>query len=54
MWRPSLVLNKVDLLPYVPFDLIKARENAQRIHPGIETLGVSCTTGMGCRDGLNG
>jgi hydrogenase nickel incorporation protein HypB len=42
-----LVLNKVDLLPYVPFDLTKARENAQRIHPGIESLGVSCTTGEG-------
>ena len=42
-----MVLNKVDLLPYVPFDLASARENAQRIHPGIEILEVSCLTGQG-------
>jgi hydrogenase nickel incorporation protein HypB len=42
-----LVLNKVDLLPYVPFDLKKARENAQRVHPGMEILETSCSTGEG-------
>lgn len=42
-----LVLNKIDLLPYVPFNMEKARENARTIHPGIEILGVSCTTGEG-------
>jgi len=44
-----LVLNKIDLLPYVPFDLARARQNAQRIHPGMETLEVSSTTGEGLR-----
>jgi len=39
-----LVLNKTDLLPYVPFDLAAARENARRMNPGIEILEVSCTT----------
>ncbi len=42
-----LVLNKIDLLPYVPFDISKARENAKRVHPGIEILEVSCSTGEG-------
>ena len=42
-----LVLNKIDLLPYVPFDLERARENARRVHPEIEILELSCTTGAG-------
>lgn len=39
-----LVLNKIDLLPYVSFDLARAREHARRVHPGLEILEVSCTT----------
>ncbi|HXZ28037.1 MAG TPA: hydrogenase nickel incorporation protein HypB [Terriglobales bacterium] len=42
-----LVLNKTDLLPYVPFRAEVARDNAQRIHPGMEILEVSCATGQG-------
>jgi hydrogenase nickel incorporation protein HypB len=42
-----VVLNKIDLLPYVPFDVARARENAKRVHPGIDILEVSCTTGQG-------
>jgi hydrogenase nickel incorporation protein HypB len=42
-----LILNKIDLLPYVPFDLAKAHRNAQKVHPGIETIEVSCVTGEG-------
>jgi hydrogenase nickel incorporation protein HypB len=42
-----LILNKIDLLPYVPFSLAKAHENAQLVHPGIETIEVSCLTGEG-------
>lgn len=42
-----LILNKVDLLPYVPFNLARAHENAQKVHPGIETIEVSCVTGEG-------
>ena len=42
-----MVLNKVDLLPYVPFDLAQARANALSVHPGMEILEVSCTTGAG-------
>jgi hydrogenase nickel incorporation protein HypB len=42
------VINKIDLLPHVPFDLAKARENVQKVHPGMQILEVSCTqrTGM--------
>ncbi len=42
-----MVLNKIDLLPYVPFDAAKAKENARKVHPGMEILEVSCTTGAG-------
>jgi len=42
-----LVLNKVDLLPYVPFDMSRARKNALRINPRIEILEVSCQSGAG-------
>jgi hydrogenase nickel incorporation protein HypB len=42
-----LVLNKVDLLPYVPFNIASAEENARRVNPGIEIVRVSCTTGDG-------
>ncbi len=42
-----LILNKIDLLPYVPFSIVKARENAQKVHPGMEIIEVSCSTGEG-------
>jgi hydrogenase nickel incorporation protein HypB len=42
-----MVLNKIDLLPYVPFQADLACENARRIQPQIEILKVSCTTGEG-------
>ena len=45
-----MVLNKVDLLPHVPFDLELARENVRRAHPGMKVVEVSCTTGAGLED----
>ena len=42
-----LVLNKVDLLPYVNFDLALACEYARRVHPEIDIVETSCTTGAG-------
>jgi hydrogenase nickel incorporation protein HypB len=42
-----MVLSKIDLLPYVPFQADVAKENARRVQPGIEILDVSCTTGEG-------
>ncbi len=42
-----MILNKVDLLPYVPFDMQTARDNARRINPNIEIFETSCTSGNG-------
>jgi hydrogenase nickel incorporation protein HypB len=42
-----MVLNKTDLLPHVPFDIVQARANARRIHPDLRIVEVSCTTGEG-------
>jgi len=42
-----VVLNKIDLLPYVPFDLDAARKNVAQVRPGIEMVELSCTTGAG-------
>ncbi len=42
-----MVLNKIDLLPYVPFQAALACENARRVQPEIEIVEVSCTTGQG-------
>jgi hydrogenase nickel incorporation protein HypB len=42
-----LILNKIDLLPYVPFSMAKARENVQKVHPRMEIIEVSCVTGEG-------
>jgi hydrogenase nickel incorporation protein HypB len=46
------VINKVDLLPYVPFDLAAARENARKVHPEIDLVEVSCTARKGLDDWL--
>lgn len=45
-----LVLTKIDLLPHVPFDLSRAKENARRINPGIKILELSCLSGAGLAD----
>jgi hydrogenase nickel incorporation protein HypB len=42
-----MILNKIDLLPYVSFDPALALENARRIHPDIEIIETSCTTNVG-------
>jgi len=47
-----MVLTKIDLLPYVPFDATRAEENARRTHPGMEMLRVSGITGNGLEEWL--
>lgn len=42
-----VVLNKVDLLPYVPFQMDLAREYLRRVQPDAAIVEVSCTTGAG-------
>jgi hydrogenase nickel incorporation protein HypB len=47
-----MVLNKIDLLPYVPFDIEKACANARSIQPGIDIIRTSCTTDSGLDEWL--
>jgi hydrogenase nickel incorporation protein HypB len=47
-----VVINKMDLLPYVPFDIQEAVENARTVHPGVEIVKVSCLTGNGLHEWL--
>jgi hypothetical protein len=42
-----VILNKVDLLPYLDFSVERAISNVQRVHPGVTTLKVSARTGEG-------
>jgi hydrogenase nickel incorporation protein HypB len=49
MFRASelMILNKIDLLPHVQFDVDKCLKAARRVNPEIETLEVSATRGDG-------
>jgi hydrogenase nickel incorporation protein HypB len=47
------IINKVDLLPYVPFDLAQAKANVQQVHPGMEVVETSCTKVQGLADWLS-
>ncbi len=42
-----LIINKVDLAPYVDFDVDAAIGYAQRVRPGLAAMRVSATTGEG-------
>jgi len=42
-----VVLNKVDLLPYVDFDVTVFREYVEKLQPGVPILEVSCRSGVG-------
>lgn len=45
-----LLLNKIDLLPYLDFDVDKCIEYARRVNPGIQILLVSATRGKGMEE----
>jgi hydrogenase nickel incorporation protein HypB len=42
-----LVINKIDLLPYVPFDMEFFRKGVEILNPGVTILPLSCVTGEG-------
>jgi hydrogenase nickel incorporation protein HypB len=42
-----VVLNKIDLLPYVPFDMDYFREGVEVLNPGVQVFPLSCQTGEG-------
>ena len=48
-----MVINKIDLLPYVSFDVTRCIENAKRVNPYIQVIQVSATTGEGMDAWLN-
>jgi hydrogenase nickel incorporation protein HypB len=42
-----MLLNKVDLLPYLNFDVDQCVANARRVNPDIDVIQTSATTGQG-------
>ncbi len=47
-----MILNKVDLLPYLKFDVEKCIGYAKQVNPAIEVIALSATTGEGLDDWL--
>src|SRR5664280_2263243 len=47
-----MLLNKVDLLPHLSFDVERCLANARRVNPAIEIIEISATTGVGMHDWL--
>ncbi len=47
-----MLLNKIDLLPYVSFDVERCIEYARRVKPGIRVLQISATRGDGLDEWL--
>jgi hydrogenase nickel incorporation protein HypB len=43
----ALVINKIDLLPYIPFRMDYFRQGVEMLNPGLETFPLSCQTGEG-------
>ena len=52
MFRASkvMILTKIDLLPYIQFDLDRCLEYARQVNPHIQIFQVSATTGAGLND----
>lgn len=42
-----IVLNKMDLIPYIDFDFEKFRDYVHKLNPGAALIDMSCTTGEG-------
>ncbi len=43
----ALVINKIDLLPYIDFDMEYFRQGVEILNPGLVTFPLSCRTGEG-------
>ncbi len=43
----ALILNKMDLLPYVPFDVEYFKRGVEMLNPGVRFFPMSCKTGEG-------
>jgi len=55
MFRNSsaLIINKIDLLPYLKCDMDALKSNALKINPTLKIFEVSCTTDAGINDWIN-
>ena len=55
MFRESdiVIYNKIDLLPYVDFDINKSQEYALRLNPNIRFFAISARTGKGLEDWIH-
>jgi hydrogenase nickel incorporation protein HypB len=42
-----MIINKIDLVPYLPCDPARLRANALQINPALRVFETSCTTGAG-------
>ncbi|RPH59990.1 MAG: hydrogenase accessory protein HypB [Chloroflexi bacterium] len=49
----ALVINKIDLLPYVPFRMDFFRQGVEILNPGLATFLLSCRTGEGLQPWLD-
>lgn len=43
----ALVINKIDLMPYVPFNREYFQKGVEALNPGVVTFALSCRTGEG-------
>ncbi|BCY18802.1 hydrogenase accessory protein HypB [Leptolinea sp. HRD-7] len=48
-----LILNKMDLLPYIKFRPDYFKQGVEMLNPGLTTFPVSCTTGEGIQEWLD-
>jgi hydrogenase nickel incorporation protein HypB len=48
-----LIINKIDLLPYLDFDMDYFRKGVEMLNPGLMTFAVSCKTNEGIEDWLS-
>ncbi len=49
----ALVINKIDLLPYVPFNMEFFQKGVEALNPGVVTFPLSCRTGEGLETWLD-
>jgi len=49
----ALIINKIDLLPYIDFDMDFFRRGVEALNPGVITFPLSCRTGEGIEAWIN-
>jgi hydrogenase nickel incorporation protein HypB len=49
----ALILNKIDLLPYIDFDEDYFRQGIEALNPGVAFFPLSCKTGEGVSEWIN-